>query len=149
MELTDLDRARIDVGKLVSALARRSAFEHLIASRNAEGALAVVPVVEEDSLHFAVKMVRRAGGNASLVAIGHDDEDKSIRLGIARVTIHVHEGGGERWDLPVGPRCTVGDLFRFLPSGSSATIRLANEDAMEITDVLEGPLPEVADGELV
>lgn len=91
--------------------------------------------------------MQRSGGVATLVALGTSDETGAPRIGVA------HMKGGQRFaddgdhDLPIGPRCTVGDMFRILAPGASVTFELAG-DAFQILDAQEGPAPAGAPEEL-
>jgi hypothetical protein len=89
---------------------------------NADGARVIVPCLPDDTVHFACDMVRQSGGEGLVVAVTLASD--RIEIQEAHVSCAPNPHKGDDTDVPVGPDCTVADIFSVMAPGASMTISL-------------------------
>jgi hypothetical protein len=144
LDLSQHDHLRRSFGRMVShRCAYDVDFANRLEARDADDRRVVVPVLGDDCLHTVSELVRRAGGDATLVVLQSGPEApaefKSVReAAIVRLTIT--RADDETTNVPYGPSCTLADVLRVLVPGASITMRFATSE-MLFGDVSTTDLP--------
>jgi hypothetical protein len=135
MAVTNRNEVRNAYARLIAA---RCSYDAEFAERfhvvDAEGRRLAVPVLEDDPLVLACRLVRQIGGEAVLAVLHKPDKparkSKKISLPttIASMGVTTSDSDGRDNCVPVGPECTVGDVLRILTPGVSISMRFDGEE---------------------
>lgn len=113
--------------------------EHL-SVRDQSGRRVVVPVLDSDSVHLAVRLVQQAGGEGTLVV--RRPEKDVVALAFLECAVRARDTSGDHHP-PVGKHCTIADLLKVLVPGSAITMSAVDDDGEElrIADVSDDDAP--------
>jgi hypothetical protein len=135
MGVSERDELRCKVGAAVSYLRATEPEAFGVPPIDRRGREVLVPVLGTDTVLAVTDIVRRMGSSALVVAYMHDD--RGIGFGSVRMALtEEHETGDSSSHVPVGPTCTMGDMFRMFVPGTSITIRM-DGDQLQLDEVGE------------
>ncbi len=108
-----------------------------------EGHQVVVPATGDDAVVDVTELVRQAGGHATVVALlRRADGSRGFRLKFADMQVGDDSEADGDHDVPVSDTCTVEDLFKTVPLGSSITYRITSGEEFSLDEISEEDAPQ-------
>lgn len=139
MAMTSRDERRRDLGRTVSHLFAQGLFDELPDRViDSLGRWIVVPVLGDDPIPLALRLLHQAGDAGNLIVlIESEKSERHLALVTAAVSVVEDPDAG----FPVTEETTVAHVLSILRPGASMTLRFAQGE-VSLDDVQEPVLPK-------